>query len=240
MFERVRFHEAREFLERHRLGFASLGGILCLAFQRMLSSQPVADISHATPEIDVLGDEIAIHTTALDDVIGDVIHDREIGLRPHHQRNVGQVEGTMLVRRQHGDPHIRRRQPPVRHPRPENRVHLGHVGTPQHESIGGLQVVIAAHGLVHAEGAHEGVCRGGHAMARIGVEVVAAKAGLEELVGGIAFPDRPLPGTQHANRLWPALAQSRLELLSHHLERLVPADGFELAVLVELAVAHAQ
>ena len=38
---------------------------------------------------------------------------------------------------------------------PQDRVHLGHVGAPQHEGVGLLDVVVAAHRLVDAEGAHE-------------------------------------------------------------------------------------
>ncbi|MNE85782.1 hypothetical protein D3C80_1828190 [compost metagenome] len=72
-------------------------------------------------------------------------------------------------------------------------MHLGHVRAPEHEGVGGFDVVVAAHRLVHAEGAHEAHHRRGHAVAGVGVDVVAAKAGLHQFVGGVTFPHRPLP-----------------------------------------------
>ena len=54
--------------------------------------------------------------------------------------------------------------------------------------VGRLEIVVAAHRLVDAEGAHEAGGSRGHAMARIGIEVVAAEAALEELGSGVAFP----------------------------------------------------
>ena len=88
-------------------------------------------------------------------------------------------------------------------------MHLRHVRAPQHERIGSLDVVVAAHRLVDAERAHEAGDGRGHAVARIGIEVVGAEAGLEELGGGVALPDRPLAGAEHADRRWAALLAAR-------------------------------
>jgi hypothetical protein len=110
---------------------------------------------------------------------------------------------------------------------------------PQHEGVGVLDVVVAAHRLVDAEGAHEAGHRAGHAVARVGVEVVGAETGLEELGGGIAFPDGPLAGAEHADA-GRAVLQRLLPLLGHQVEGLVPADRYELAVLVVLAVLLTQ
>mgnify|MGYP000524124748 CR=1 FL=1 len=63
-------------------------------------------------------------------------------------------------------------QAPVCKACPEDRVHLRHVGAPEHEGIGVLEIVVAAHRFIHAEGPHEGIRGGCHAMAGIGVEVV--------------------------------------------------------------------
>ena len=78
-------------------------------------------------------------------------------------------------------------------------MHLGHVRAPQHERVGGFDVVVAAHRLVDAEGAHEADRGGGHAVAGIGIEIVGAEAGLHQLQRGVAFPDRPLSGAEHAD-----------------------------------------
>ncbi|MNO61707.1 hypothetical protein D3C76_523610 [compost metagenome] len=119
-------------------------------------------------------------------------------------------------------------------------MHLGHVGAPEHEGVGLLDVVVAAHGLIHAEGAHETDHGGGHAVTGVGIQVVGAQARLHQLGGGIAFPDGPLAGAEHADRGRSLLLEGGLELLGHDVERLIPADGGEVAILVELAIGHAQ
>ena len=119
-------------------------------------------------------------------------------------------------------------------------MHLRHVRAPQHECIGGLEVIVTAHRLVHAERPHEALGGRCHAVARIRIEVVGAKAGLEQLVGRVAFPDRPLARAEHADGAWPAFGQRVLELQRHHVESFVPGNLGEFAVLVVLAVLLAQ
>ncbi|MNO84457.1 hypothetical protein D3C76_757970 [compost metagenome] len=77
-------------------------------------------------------------------------------------------------------------------------------------------------------------------MAGVGVDVVAAKAGFHQLVGGVAFPHGPLAGTEHADRFRAFAFECFLVFLRHDVEGLVPRDRLELALLVVLAVAHAQ
>ena len=88
-------------------------------------------------------------------MVGNGIEDREIGLRLEHHLDVGEVERAVLEGREHGDAHVRRAEPAVGDPAPQDRVHLRHVRAPQHEGVGGLEIVVAAHRLVHAEAAHE-------------------------------------------------------------------------------------
>ena len=64
--------------------------------------------------------------------------------------------------------------------------------------------------------------------------------GLHQLIGGIALPDRPLAGPEHADGRRPMFAQNLLELALHDVEGLRPADGRELALLVVLAVPGSQ
>src|SRR5690606_36502084 len=106
--------------------------------------------------------------------------------------------------------------------------------------VRGLDVVVAAHRLVHAEGAHEARDRRGHAVARVGIDVVAAEAGLHQLVGGVALPHRPLAGAEHADAVAALGLEHGLELLRHHVEGFLPADRGEVAVLGEHAVPLAQ
>ena len=146
----------------------------------------------------------------------------------------------MLEGREHRDFHMIVRQPPVGDARPQYRVHLRHVRAPEHEGVGGFEIIVAAHRLVHAERPHETRDRRGHAVARIGVDMVRAEPRLHQLVRGIAFPDRPLARPRHADPGATLRLQHALELRGHDIERLVPAHGLEIAVLGELPILFAQ
>jgi hypothetical protein len=92
------------------------------------------------------------------------------------------------------DPHPGRLLPLLQHAGEEHRVHLGHVVAPQHEDVGVVDVLVAPHGLVHAEGGHEAGHGAGHAEPGVRLHVVGAEPALEELRGDVAVGDRPLPG----------------------------------------------
>ena len=158
----------------------------------MLRAQAVTNIGIAEFEVDVLADKVLVDLAVCDDVVGNVVQDRQIGLRLESQLDVGQLVRAVLERGEHGDLDACSAQTPVGHARPKHRVHFRHVGTPEHESVGGLNVVIAAHGLVHAEGAHEAGHGRCHAVACVRVDVVGAETGLEQFGGRVAFPYRPL------------------------------------------------
>jgi len=93
---------------------------------------------------------------------------------------------------------------------------------------------VAAHRLVDAEGAHEAGYGGGHAVARIGIEVVGAEAGFSSVWRRHSLPtpstgprpNMPIP-------LGPLAFRAALHFSRHDVESLIPADGGELAVLVE-------
>ena len=232
-------HELGKLLEGHRSGIAAVR-VLRFLLQRIGRAQAVTDVGGPLLEHCVLVDEVPVHLVILDDVVGDIVEDRQIGLRGEHHAIVRQLEAAVLEGREHVHLHIRVGETAIGHPRPEDRVHLGHVGAPQHERIGLLDIVVTAHRLIHTESTHEANDRRGHAMAGIGVNVVGAETGLHQLGGSIAFPDGPLAGAEHADGGRPLLFQGRLELLGHDVERLIPADGGEVAILVELAVLHPQ
>ena len=205
--------------------------------QRIFRPQAVADVGLSALEDRVLVDEVLVHAAGRDDVVGDGVEDREIGLRLEHHLDVGEIERAVLEGREHRDADMRRAQPAVGDPAPQDRVHLRHVRAPQHECVGDLEVVVAAHRLVHAERPHEAHDSRRHAVARVGIEIVGAEAGLEQLVGGIAFPDRPLARAEHADAGRASLFQRILELLGHDVEGFVPRHRREFAVLVISAVA---
>ena len=74
----------------------------------------------------------------------------------------------------------------------------------------------------------------------LGSRLLERKPAFISFERGIAFPDRPLAGAEHADAGRPALLQRGLELLRHDVEGLVPRHRRELAVLVVLAVRLAQ
>ena len=188
----------------------------------MLGAQAVTDVGLPALEQGVPVDEILVDASGLDDVIGDGVEQIQIGMRLEYRADVGEVERAVFEGREHRDPHMRRAETAVGNPCPQDRVHLRHVGAPQHEGIGGLDVIVAAHRLVDAESAHEARGGGGHAVTRIRIEIVGAEAGLHQLERGIAFPDCPLARAEHANAARSAVLQRGLEFLRHDVEGFVP------------------
>ena len=216
---------------------AVLGGGL---FARVIGAQAVTDVGDALAEVHVPGHELLVHLAVLDDVVADVVEDGQVGLRLEDHAVVGQLEAAVLEGGEHMHFAALVGQAAVGDAAPQHRVHLGHVRAPEHEGVGLLDVVIAAHRLVDAEGAHEADHRRGHAVAGVGVDVVGAQAGLVQLGGGVAFPDGPLAGAEHGDRVRAVILDGLLPLAGHQVQRFVPAHRGEVAVLVIDAVLLAQ
>ena len=206
----------------------------------MRRPEAIADVGIAPADVDVLLHEVLVDPPGLDNVLGDIVEDGEVGLWGEDDGHVGEIERTVLEGREHRHLDVGGTEPSVGQPRPEHRVHLRHVCAPKDEGIRVLEVVVTAHGLVHAEGAHESAHSRGHAVPCIGLDVVGAETGLHQLESGIAFPDRPLAGAEHADGGRPLLAQHLLEPVGHDVEGLVPGDRREAALLVILAILLAQ
>ena len=233
------------------LGQVALGRVLGRLLQGVVRAQAVTDVCGRGIEVDVGVDEVPVHLVIADDVVGDVVEDRQVGLGLEDDAVVRQLEAAVLEGGEDMDLAAILGQAGVGEARPEHRVVLRHVRPPEDEGVGLLQVVIAAHGLVGAKGAHEADHGGGHAVTGVGVDIVRAKAGLVELGRGIALVDGPLAGAEHAHPrgdllrwlalvLLQALLDGRLPFLRHEVEGLVPGYRLELALLVVLAVLLAQ
>ena len=227
-------------IEIGRGRIAGIFGVLGLHFQFMVGAQAIADIGDSGAEVDVLFHKGLIVGPLLNDVIGDVIGDGQIAAGFEDDGQIGQIGRAVFNRGHHHHLDMGSVQAAVGHPAPQDRVHFGHVRSPQHEAVGLLEIVVAAHGFVHAEGAHEGIGRRGHAMAGIGVQIVGAESGAHQLGGGVTFPHRPLPRPEHAHRSGALGLQCRLPFLGHDGKGLVPRDGGKRAVFVVCAVGHAQ
>ena len=155
LLQRVFRDELCVILERDVGCIAGLRPSRRLHFKGIVRPQSIADIRLTAFENGVFVDKILVHTVCRDDVIGDGVQNREIGLRRENDLQVCKIEGAMLECRKHRNANMRRAEPAISHPAPEDRVHLCHVRAPQHESIGGFEVVVATHRLVHAERPHE-------------------------------------------------------------------------------------
>jgi hypothetical protein len=88
----------RRVLVRVALGLAVGARVAVVAghhLQRMVGAQAVADVGHALEEADVLLDEGLVDRSGLDDVVADVVEDRQVALRLEDQLVVGQFAGTV-------------------------------------------------------------------------------------------------------------------------------------------------
>ncbi len=75
-------------------------GIRCILgrlFARIFGAQAITDIDVAAAEDRVFVDKIGIDPVGLDDVIGDIVQDRQIGLRLEHHRDIGKVKTAMFI-----------------------------------------------------------------------------------------------------------------------------------------------
>jgi hypothetical protein len=206
----------------------------------MVVRQAVTDVDGPRGEDAVLVDEIPVDRVLLDHGASNEVHDREVRLGLEDHLEVGEVAAAVGVGREVHDLRLRVGELPIGDPGPQNGMTLRHVGAPADHGIGDLDVVVAAGRLVDPEGLDEARHGGRHAVARVGVEVVGAHAGLHELRRGVALIDRVLAGAEDGDRRRSILRVVLLELLRHHVEGRVPAHGRETALLVVLAVLHPQ
>ena len=237
---RIEPREERLLARQHDLGLARLGVLLGGVGELVARPHAVADVGRTGGEDAVLVDERLVDGAALHDLARDVVPDREVGVGLEDDLDVGRLRRAVVEGGQVEDAVALPAQALVDDARPEHRVHLGHVGAPEHHAVGGFDVVVAAGRLVDAEGLHEAGDRRGHAVAGVGVEVVRAPAGLDQLRRGVALLDRVLTGTHDADAGRPECFVGAPPLALHLVEGALPGDRGELAALVELAVLHAQ
>ena len=79
----------------------------------MLRAQAVADVHRAQAEVAVVLDELLVHPAGRDDVVGDVVQDREVRARLEDHRDVGEIGAAVLEGREHRDLHVRLAQAAV-------------------------------------------------------------------------------------------------------------------------------
>ena len=77
-------------------------------------------------------------------------------------------------------------------------------------------------------------------MARVGIDVVAAKSGLHQFGGGVALLNGVLARAHHRHAGGAQLGIGLFESLLHLIESARPRHRHEVALFIELAVLHAQ
>ncbi len=112
----------------------------------------------------------------------------------------------------------------------EYRMHLGHIIAPGNEDIGLIDVIIAAHGLVHAETGQKPGHGTGHAQTRIGFQIVGADTAFKQLGGYVAVGNRPLPGPVHGHGVFPVAFDGFLHFAGHQVEGFLKGCFHHLAV----------
>ena len=111
--------------------------------------------------------------------------------------------------------------------RVQDRMHLRDVRAPGEDHVGQVEVVVAAHRLVHAEGRVEAGDGRGHAEAGIALEVVRAEPALQQLVDRVALEDRGLAREVGGHGLGAVRTDRVLDLACGEVERGVPGDRHE-------------
>ncbi|MNI21703.1 hypothetical protein D3C73_752350 [compost metagenome] len=95
LVERVFGNVLLEGFEIDRRHLGRLGRTGRLDFQRVFGAQAITDVGRRLHELGVLVDEFLVDATGLDDVVGDVVEDRQIRAGLEDQRNVGKVHAAM-------------------------------------------------------------------------------------------------------------------------------------------------
>ena len=96
--ERVVLHKSSVGLEVDGLRCARVDGAFCLGLQGMFRPQAVTDIDRAFYEACMFVDEVLVHPSGRNDVVGDIIEYGEVGARLEHDRNVSEI-GTAVRER---------------------------------------------------------------------------------------------------------------------------------------------
>ena len=219
-------------LALHDVLFGRIGELVGVA-------KTVADVGHACRKDAVLFDEFAVHLAARINFADEVVEDREVRTGLEDDRFVGNARGEVAEGRDVDELRRLGGELAVGDARPKHRVGFGHVVAPEDHRVGELDVAVVVCGFVDAEGLIEAHDGRGHAKTGVRVDVVRAKAPLHQFRRGVGFGNRVLARADDRDARGPLLLIDALELPGHFVEGFVPADGLELAVLVELSVRAA-
>ncbi len=182
--------------------------------------------------------ESRIDDALLRQVAEQPVEQPDIGARLDRQVDVGRLAGRRPARVDHHDaqrgPRLFRAQDALE----QGRMAPGRVRADQHDHLGQFEVVVAAGHQVFAEGALVAGDAGGHAQARIGVDVRAADIALHEFVGDVVILGQQLARHVQRHRIRAVLGDDGSEAAGHPVERLVPAGAAHGAAVVAILAHH--
>jgi hypothetical protein len=107
-------------------------------------------------------------------------------------------------------------------------VHLGGIVAPHDDDVGGVEIVVAAGGFVHAVHREVAGDGGRHTEAGVGLDVVVGEAALHELLGGVTLGNRPLAAAVEGERL--RLGENAP---GHDVDGLLPRDRLHPAAAAQ-------
>ena len=172
----------------------------------------------------VLVDEAPVERAVVAEPAEQAVPQLCVGAGPDGEMQVGALAGGRAARIDVDDAHAALG---ARHldALVEDRVAPGRIRADQHDEIGELQVVVALRHDVGAEGAAVAGHRGGHAQARVGVDVRRADEALGQLVGDVIVLGQQLAREVEGDRLAGRAPRPCARCRGDVVDRLVPADA---------------
>ena len=104
----------------------------------------------------------------------------------------------------------------------QDRVAPGEVGAHQHHQIRLVEIFIGARHRICAKRAFMASNGGGHAKARVGIDIGGADEAFDELVGDVIVLCQKLTGDIEGDGVWAVLFCGLLEAVSDQLQRVIP------------------
>jgi hypothetical protein len=157
---------------------------------------------------------------------------RGVGAGPHAQEQFS-VLGRIGAARIDHDQACAARLLVDHHALEQHRMAPGRVGAHQHEQVGLVEIFIAAGHGVGAKGAAVAGDSGGHAQARIGVDIGRADEPLHELVGDVIVLGQQLAGEIERHRVCAIAGDDVLQAMSDMIERIAPGDTLQHALATD-------
>ena len=156
--------------------------------------------------------------------VGQQAHEqRHVAIRPDRQVQVGDIGRHRAARIDDDDLHAGPGGLGGGEALVDDRMAPGEVGTGQDDQIGKLDVLIGTGNGIGAESTAMAGDRGGHAQARIGVDIGRADEALHQLVGDVVVLRQQLAGNVEGHRIGAMLGDRFGKAGGDKVKRFVPA-----------------